>query len=107
MVVFALPAESAAAVERAGVSYFDGHDGEWLATPMAFGSDDPDERQPDTVGIANFLARNDLEISIDRNVEREVDHAINSPGSFYRFGPGSRLIIVAPKQQRIFLAYAG
>jgi hypothetical protein len=107
LVVFALPDESANAVEHAGIAYFREDGGDWQATPMAIVSDDPDQTVPTSIGIANFLARNDAGIPIDRKIEQMIDHAINTPGAFYRFGPGSRLIIVAPKERRAIVAYAG
>ncbi len=36
-----------------------------------------------------------------------LDAALNTPGSFYAFGPGGLVAVIVPKTRRAYVFYAG
>jgi hypothetical protein len=106
VLVYELPDKIASDIEKIGIEYFvnlmpmQGNDSdlyrEWQKTPTT-----------DVNKIEEHLDRYGFGISINRQIENEIDEAISKPGSFFANGHGGRILIVNPKKRRVFLAYSG
>ncbi|AFY94074.1 hypothetical protein [Chamaesiphon minutus] len=106
VLVYELPDKIASDIEKIGIEYFvnltprQGNNSDlyrkWQKTPIT-----------DVNKIEEHLDRYGFGISIDRHIENEIDEAISKPGSFFANGRGGRILIVNPKNRRVFLAYSG
>ncbi len=127
IIVFDLPSDTVAAIETGGIAWLDAlrttnlaQGTNWQATPLvtdepwadpalcsASGSE-PSElaTSHNCPGIAGFLDRYGIYLSLDPAVEKLVNDAIFATGSYYAFGR-TGLLIVIPAQARVVFVYSG
>ena len=122
LLTYALPDETRRRIEVEGVRYFEalpnrggrdwrGRYEHWSQTPIDIGeqwgsSSDEGIKGWVSPGIGDYLDRYGFGIRIDPKIERSVNEALFSPGSFYAYGRIG-IIIVAPAQGRVYYAYNG
>ena len=58
-------------------------------------------------GIGAFLDQGDFRCRLDMKIVRRIDGILNSEGAYYAEGRGGSVIIVAPRQQLVILAFSG
>ncbi|WP_293827705.1 hypothetical protein [uncultured Brevundimonas sp.] len=58
-------------------------------------------------GIGAFLDRNDFRCKLDPKTVSRVNAIISSDNAFYAHGRGGSVVIVAPAEKRVILAYSG
>lgn len=58
-----------------------------------------------SLGIGGYLG--DFRCQVDRKVIEEVNLMITAPGSYYAYSPGGRVMILAPAQRKVIVAYLG
>lgn len=117
-IVYHLTPDSTAWAKSQGATLganLDAKDGEWLPTPIDDtlpergwhdGYDDRN-RPPHPADLAEYLVQYGFGIAVDKNWLAQANRAIRNPGSFYRYGQGGRVTIVAPAAGKIYVAYAG
>jgi len=118
-IVYALPEAAIKRVRSSGMAYvgqlnikkgrFNWYQG-WSETPV------PTLGwccTPKSVAVAagvhseNYLSRWGFGIPIAKPLLEEVDEVLNNPGSFYTYGQGGSLLIIAPARKKVYLLYAG
>jgi len=86
--------------------------GRWHPTPIDPSTADEFARDDkllpgNHVKIDDFLERYGHSIVVDAKIANDVDRIINAPGAYYAPGPGSSLIVVAPREELVIFACAG
>lgn len=96
----------------------------WRATPIDYASDEqafrewsPEEWgkqlasgekfEPRIPTLLEYLDKYGFDIPIESGKDVDVNQAIQSPGSFYKYGNGGSVTIVDPKRGKVYFAYAG
>jgi hypothetical protein len=113
LLVYRMSPGTAQALKAGGVSYLDARAGEgrwygWRSTPVVMDArwtrrgEHNCGREP---GIGGYLG--DFRCQVDRKVIEEVNLMITAPGSYYAYSPGGRVMILAPAQRKVIVAYIG
>lgn len=94
-------------IDPADSSYY-----EWKRTPIPnilqeSENECADRTESSTLRIEDYIQQYCYFITVDPAYKQMVDKIIALPGSYHAFGDGGSLIIVAPRQRKIVLAYAG
>ena len=63
-----------------------------------------DRSPPDILG---FLGKYGFDIEVEDALQSEVNKAVQTPGSFYSYGPGGSVTIVDQANGKVYFAYAG
>jgi hypothetical protein len=119
LIVYELPDSIAKEIQKVGLGYFtnlpqkkgDSSDSRgryetWQSTPILLKGSGSGAVTTNSYEIANFLNRYGFGISIDSQIEQEVNRAISTPGSFYANGRIGILIVI-PDIRRVVYAYNG
>ena len=102
----------------------DGSSKSWRATPIDYASDKQAFREwppkewgkqitsgekvePRIPTLLEYLDKYGFDIPIESGKDVEINEAIQSPGSFYKYGRGGSVTIVDPKRGKVYFAYAG
>jgi hypothetical protein len=106
ILVYELPDHIARDIEKVGIEYFvdlipsqvNNNDSyrKWQKTPKT-----------DIEKIEDHLNRYGFGISIEEPIRNEINEAISKPGSFVANGNRGQILIVNPKNRKVFLAYSG
>jgi hypothetical protein len=124
VIVYKLPEAAATRVAAGGAPYLTtlsnasesagrGRYQNWRATPISgdeqwlYGDTGARRRAGYRASIDDFLDRYGFRIEIDAAAKALIDEALSSSGSYYAYGAGGSLVIVAPRVRRVILAYAG
>ena len=115
VVVYPLPAATAEAIGKQGVTFFDSFRPEWRQwriTPIA----DADLHgtpagarnfDPGASPLDSFLDKYGLMLEVDASVAARINKAMTQPGSFYSHRSGGGMVIVSPASKEAYLIYAG
>ena len=119
LIVYELPDSTAKEIQKVGIDYFtkmpqkagDSHDWHgryetWQSTPILLEGSDSGTNRTNSYEIANYLNRYGFGISIDSQIEQEINKAISKPGSFAAYGRIGVLIVI-PDIRRVVYAYNG
>lgn len=113
VVVFELPDNSAKTIQSAGKDYFDVISkedtprneyirkcGDWNESPLG-------EDSNSTWYLSSFHDQYGFGITVDQNIEDEINLAASRKGSYYTGCAGGAVLIIAPKIKKVFFIYAG
>jgi hypothetical protein len=119
LIVYELPDSTAQEIQNSGIEYFaklpkkarDSRDWRgrydtWQSTPILLEGSDSATNKTSSYEIANYLNRYGFGISIDSQIEQEINKAISKPGSFAAYGR-TGILIVVPSIRRVVYAYRG
>jgi hypothetical protein len=119
LIVYELPDGTAKEIQKIGIDYFtkmpqkagDSRDWHgryetWQSTPILLEGSDSGTNTTNSSEIANYLNRYGFGISIDSQIEQEINKAISKPGSFAAYGRNGVLIVI-PDIRRVVYAYRG
>jgi len=121
LIVFELPVEVASNLERQGIRFLDQYMPDevavrrsssshipfrWKGTPVPVEGSDDDANSTLSYDIGKYLNRYGFGLSIDKEVARDINHALSSQGNFVD-DDGRRLIILMPKAAELVVAYRG
>ena len=125
VIVYSLPEATAREIRNRGMNYFAEEQPSttreaavhetWHATPIDKGPLSWEETRDlegssgsQTRRIADFLNRYGFGVDLTPRLERLIDEAITSPGSYYFYGQtGGGVTIVIPSARTVVFAYAG
>jgi hypothetical protein len=119
LIVYELPDSVAKEIQKVGIDYFTkmppkarddsdrrGRYETWQSTPILLEGSDSATNRTRSYEIADYLNRYGFGISIDSQIEQEINEAISKPGSFAAYGRTGVLIVV-PGNRRVVYAYRG
>jgi len=119
IIVYELPDEVAHEIQKVETAEFSKNTGgfsdfgSWKQTPILLTdawqgsrSGGEPEQNIQFTKIANYLDTYGFSISIDPQIESEIDNAITKAGSYYAYGRIG-IIIVMPNNKKVIYAYAG
>lgn len=109
LIVYDLPDGTAKEIQKVGIEYFAKRPGRyetWQSTPILLEGSDSGTNRTNSYEIANYLNRYGFGISIDSQIEQEINKAISKPGSFAAYGR-TGILIVIPDIRRVVYAYRG
>ena len=119
LIVYELPDGTAKEIRKAGIDYFakmpqkagygrdwHGRYETWQSTPVLLEGSDSGTNRTHSYEIANYLNRYGFGISVDSQIEQQINHAISRPGSFAAYGR-TGILIVIPDIRRVVYAYNG
>jgi len=113
LLVFNLENQTVQEIQQQGMGYFaglrNGYTADaWHQTPLRINNQwasGADSAKPPK--IRDYLDKYGFILEFDPRILNEIDSALSSPGSYYVYGRGGLLIIVAPKFKKVYAPYAG
>lgn len=80
---------------------------EWSPTEFAKQRTSGENVEPRVPTLLEYLDKYGFDIPIEPGKDIEINEAIQSTGSFYRYGRGGSVTVVDPKRGKVYFAYAG
>ncbi len=114
LIVYELPIEAARQIEAGGMAFVSQLNvGErnrpwyynWAQTPSKRWCDA--HRKTDWANIQDFLGRWGHPISLRADVLHSINGALNSDQNYFACGKGGSLLILVPRERRVYFAYSG